>query len=129
MRFVLPALLGTLLLILWWTNPGEEEFSAFLSDEVSQIVGNAGEAGGGAMGFLTDRLGRAAGEALGGILGGAAASEFERSNYGVASTYTLDLNGRASGGTWTFLGIAGQFVPTEQPENLETLVRDMVSRR
>ncbi|MEM1056979.1 MAG: DUF4359 domain-containing protein [Bacteroidota bacterium] len=129
MRYVIPVLIGTLVAILWWTNPQEDQFTKFLADEVSGIVGDAGEDAGGALGFLTERLGRAAGDALGDIVGAAAAREFERSDYLVASTYTLDLNGRASGGTWTFLGIAGQFVPTEQPENLETLVRDMMSRR
>ncbi|MEM6327807.1 MAG: DUF4359 domain-containing protein [Bacteroidota bacterium] len=133
MRFLLPILIGTLLVILWWTNPEDEQFTSFLVDEVVTIVGDLGEdagrATGGALGFLTERLGRAAGEAAGTVAGRAASQEFERSNYGIASTYTLDLNGRASGGEWTFLGVAGQFVPIKEPENLETLVRGILSGR
>ena len=128
MRFVLPILLGTLLLILWWTNPDEPQFTNFLADEVSQIAGDMGEQAGGAINFLTARLGRATGERAGQVLGREASNLFERKNYGVVSLYELDLNGRASGGTWTFIGVAGQFYPIEEPENLESLVRNNLAR-
>lgn len=133
MRFIVPVLLIVLGAVLWMTNPGEEQFTEFLTEEVTQIAGNAGAEGagaaGGALGFLTERLGREVGETLGAAIAREASTKFERSSYGVASTYTLDLNGRASGGTWEFVGVAGQFYPIEQPENLETLVRDMLARR
>ncbi|HIG75811.1 MAG TPA: DUF4359 domain-containing protein [Bacteroidetes bacterium] len=133
MRFLLFGLILALAALLWWTNPEEEQFTTFVTEEVTERLGNVGadgaRAAGGAMGFIAERLGREAGQAIGGALGRAASEEFERSNYLVASTYTLDLNGRASGGEWTFLGIAGQFFPLEQPENLETLIRDLTSRR
>lgn len=125
MRFVLPVLIGTLVLVLWWFNPSQDQFKDFLGEEVSARMGQAAEDAGSATGFLTERLGRAAGDAAGRAIGRGAADQFERNSYGVASTYTLDLNGRRPGGEWQFLGIAGQFVPTKTPENLETLVRDL----
>lgn len=132
MRLVLPILIGTLLVVLWWFNPTEDQFQDFLTQEIRTMVSNAGaEAGrtaGGAMGFLTERLGRAAGDAAGNVAGREASSMFERESYGVASTYTLDLNGRRPDGEWTFLGIAGQFVPVNKPENLEQLLRDQLAR-
>ena len=128
MRFILPILIGTLLLILWWTNPDETQFSDFLADEVSEIAGDAGEEAGGAMNFLTQRLGREIGDLAGQALGRQASGMFERESYGVASTYELDLNGRASGGTWKFVGVAGQFFPIEKPDDLETLVRNQFAR-
>ncbi|OZC04178.1 hypothetical protein [Rubricoccus marinus] len=132
MRIVLPILIGTLLLVLWWFNPNEDQFAVFLTDELRAVAGNAGEqageAAGGAVGFLTGRLGRAVGDAAGRAAGREASGLFERENYGIASTYELDLNGRREGGEWVFLGIAGQFVPIKQPEDLQTLVRDQIAR-
>ena len=131
MRFGLPILIGTLLVVLWWFNPTEEQFQEFLTEEIRGIASDAGaDAGrtaGGAMGFLTERLGRAAGDAAGRAAGRQASGMFERESYGVASMYTLDLNGRREGGEWKFLGIAGQFVPIDQPENLDVLVRDQLA--
>ena len=126
MRFIGPLLLLALLLALAWFNPSTEQFNTFLSEEVAARVGEtAGEAGR-ATGFLTERLGRAAGDAIGRSAGREIAGRFERSNYLLASTYSLDLNGRREGGEWVFLGIAGQFVPLETPENLQTLIRDVL---
>ena len=125
MRFVGPILFFTLLGALWFFNPGPDQFSAFLSEEIAERLGEAGEDAG-AMGFLNDRLGRAVTDAAGDAIGRGVAGRFERSNYLLASTYSLDLNGRREGGEWTFLGIAGQFFPLEAPENAETLIRDLV---
>ena len=128
MRFILPILIGTLLVILWWTNPDTTQFSNFLADEVSEITGDVGEQAGGARDFLTERLGREVIDLAGQALGRQASGLFERKSYGVASTYELDLNGRASGGTWKFVGVAGQFFPIEEPEKLESLVRNQFAR-
>jgi len=132
MRFVLPILLGTLLIVLWWFNPKEEQFTDFLTQEISALTANAGEEAGRATGGVTSvlagRLGRAVGDAAGRAVGREASGMFERKSYGVASMYTLDLNGRRPEGEWKFLGIAGQFVPIEQPENLQQLIRDQLAR-
>ena len=129
-RFILFILFGTLLSALFVMNPGEEAFGEFLSTKVSEIGGDLGEdAGGGALGFLTERLGRAAGETAGAAAGARASRLFERSNYLIASTYTLDLNGRREGGEWQFLGIAGQFVPTKKPDDLPRLIQQSVLGR
>ncbi len=132
MRFILPVLIGTLLLVLWWFNPNEDQFAVFLTDEIRTVAGDAGEeagrAAGGAMGFLTGRLGREVGDAAGRAAGREASSRFERESYGVASTYTLDLNGRRPEGEWVFLGAAGQFFPLKQPEDLQSLLRDQLAR-
>jgi hypothetical protein len=44
----------------------------------------------------------------------------DRKNYFVFSTYTIDLDGPDEvGNEWEFLGIADQFIQTEQPESME----------
>lgn len=100
--FGLALALGALYLL----NPGPDTFEEFLSTEMAERA--RGESGGGAGGFLADRIGRSA---------GAAASDlFDREDYKVASVYTADFNGRRPGGEWTFLGIAGWFIPLERPD-------------
>jgi len=103
--------------ILFVLNPGPEKFKEYLQTELAaQAEARArqagervgGEVGGAAAGFLAERLGRRA--------GGAASDFFGRENYYVASIYTADLNGRQPGGAWTFLGIAGWFIPLEKPD-------------
>lgn len=103
--------------LLYALNPGPEKFREFLQEELAAQAeqrareageATAGELGGDVAGFLAARLGRRAGDL--------ASDAFERDDYYVASVYTADLNGRRPGGAWKFLGIAGWFVPLEQPE-------------
>ncbi len=112
-------LLGLILLagILYVLNPGPDKFKEFLREELAEQAAErareagevaGGELGGNVAGFIADRLGRRAGDL--------ASDAFGREDYYVASVYTADLNGRRPGGAWKFLGIAGWFVPLEQPE-------------
>lgn len=103
--------------ILFVLNPGPEKFREFLSEEMAARAEaqarEAGEQVGGSVGrdvggFLAGRLGRRAGNL--------ASDAFGREDYHVASVYTADLNGRQPGGAWKFLGIAGWFIPLEEPE-------------
>ena len=49
------------------------------------------------------------------------AERAERTNYGLASIYDLDLTGpNVLGGEYRFLGIAGQFIPLAPPAPEET---------
>ena len=132
-RFILLILIGTLVSLLVVLNPNEEDFSVFMSDTAAEVMGDAGaaagEAGGGALGFLTERLGREAGEAAGSELGRRASGLFERSNYVLGSVYTLDLNGRREGGEWTFVGVASQFFPISEPDDLPRLLANRLAGR
>lgn len=92
--------------VLYLLNPGPETFEEYLSAEMAERARGAG--GGAASDFLNDRLGR--------TVGAAASNLFEREDYKVASVYTADLNGRMPGGEWTFLGVAGWFIPLDGPE-------------
>ena len=90
---------------LYVLKPGDEEFQAFVTDEIAAQIG--GEEGGGLGSFLSRRLGRAA--------GGLAADFFSREDYVLWCIYTADLNGRAPDGEWRFLGIAGTFITLDRP--------------
>ncbi|MEM1116002.1 MAG: hypothetical protein AAF845_10370 [Bacteroidota bacterium] len=104
-------------ILLYVLNPGPETFKEFLQEEIAARAEaearEAGEAIGGSIGrdvggFLAGRLGREVGDI--------ASDVFVREDYYLASVYTADLNDRGPGGAWRFLGIAGWFVPLEQPE-------------
>ena len=112
-------LIGLVILagVLYLLNPGPDKFKVFLQEEIAEQAEararEAGEAAGGSIGgdvagFLAGRLGRRAGDV--------ASDVFSREDYYLASVYTADLNGRRPGGAWKFLGIAGWFIPLEQPE-------------
>lgn len=111
--------LGFILVVtaLYFLNPGPAQFEKFIVREGGQYAadaaGDVGEAVAGANGrdvasWLAERVGRE--------VAGEAAQAFERENYHVASTYSIDLNGRRPGGEWTFLGVANVFFPIEKPE-------------
>ena len=102
---------------LYFLNPGPAQFETFLEREggryAAEAAGDVGEQVAGGTGrevasWLAERVGRE--------VAGEASRAFERENYHVASTYSVDLNGRRPGGEWTFLGIANVFFPIEQPE-------------
>ena len=93
------------------TNPGPDEFAAFVDEEVgARLAEEAADLPGG--GILGD---------LGGLAAGRIAQRYaDRDNYGVASVYTLDLDGRARDEVqWRFLGIATLFVPLQTPDGAE----------
>ena len=109
--------LAIVAVLLFFLNPGPEDFRVFLTEELSdraereaRAAGEsvAGRFGGDVAGVLARRLGREAGDL--------ASDAFERENYYVASVYFVDVNGRRPGGEWEFLGIAGQFFPIEEIE-------------
>lgn len=86
---------------LYWTNPDQEAFSAYLAEYVQHEL--ADDAPG------ETELGRKLRKGLGQIAGAAGSQLAERSDYGVASVYTIDIAGKAH----VFLGVAGQFLPVK----------------
>ena len=95
---------------LYFLNPGPEKFEDFLRKEGGAFFGDKAEevSGGGVTAWLAERVGRE--------VAGQASRAFERENYHVASLYHVDVNGRAPGGEWEFLGIANVFIPITTPE-------------
>lgn len=100
---------GTLALF----NPTETDFANFaqekaqtiVSDRVRESAGYMGEMGASMMGMLARQV---------------ASGSVERSNYVIASLYTIDLNGpQRGGGEWVFLGAGGQFFELERPAILD----------
>ncbi len=101
---------GTMLYVL---NPGPEAFEHFYRLDTAERAEARARAGDSLLAstpsrvFLADRTGRAVSDA--------ADVGYERVDYHVASLYRVDANEGRAGGKWTYLGIAGWFVPTEQP--------------
>ena len=79
----------------------QEAFSAYLAEYVQHEL--ADDAPG------ETALGRKLRQGLGQIAGAAGSQLAERSDYGVASVYTIDIAGKAH----VFLGVAGQFLPVK----------------
>ena len=83
---------------LYWTNPDQEAFSAYLAEYVQHEL--ADDAPG------ETEVGRKLRKGLGQIAGAAGSRLAERKDLGVASLYTIDLAGESH----VFLGVAGQFL-------------------
>jgi len=95
--------------LLLFTNPSMGDFTAFVEDELSERI--LGEVGDSAGGRLLAGIGS-------GLVGAVADGATERSNFLVASTYTIDLDGSDEpGNQWRFLGIGGQFIELENPDD------------
>lgn len=99
------------IIALMYFNPDMDDFKLFVEDRSEQI--------------LLDEAGdNAFGKALSGI-GSSLAGTFvdritTRRNFFVFSTYTVDLDGpNEEGNEWRFVGIAGRFLTTEEPEDLK----------
>ncbi|SRR5690554_6923476 len=98
------------IIALMYFNPDMDDFRLFVEDRSEQ--------------FLLEETGDDAfGRALSGI-GSSLAGTFvdritTRRNFFVFSTYTIDLDGpQEEGNEWRFVGIAGRFLTTEEPEGL-----------
>ena len=103
--------------MLYVLNPGPEQFESFLRLDTAERVEDAARAAdptldGTSQTFLADRTGR--------DVGGATGLPFEREDYHVWSLYRADRSVQHLGSAWTFLGIAGWFVPIDQPEPGDT---------
>ena len=94
------ALVGVLIL----SNPTTEDFSRRYADEINRDV--AQELG------LSGNLGNLLGSATQGLIEEALAQETRRNNYVVASVFSVPLSGE----DLRVLGVAGQFVPLNQPQ-------------
>ena len=105
------ALFLVLLAVLAFTNPGMDEFKDFAEAQSEQLL--LRETGDTGLGRFLSRLG-------GSLAGSLVDRVTERANYGVASVYTIDLDPEvAEGDEWRFLGIAGQFLELERPDELQ----------
>ncbi|MEM6646266.1 MAG: DUF4359 domain-containing protein [Bacteroidota bacterium] len=95
--------------LLLFTNPSMSDFTTFVEDKLSdEIIGEVGDSAGGR---LLAGLGS-------GLVGMIADGATERSNFLVASTYTIDIDGSDEpGNQWRFLGIGGQFIELESPDD------------
>ena len=99
--------------MLYVLNPRTEAFAAFYRLDHAERAEAAARAAdstrtGTSHVFLADRTGRAVSDA--------ADIPFDRTNYHLGSLYRVDTNAEQDGGEWTFLGVAGWFIPVEQPE-------------
>ena len=98
--------------MLYVLNPRAEAFAAFYRLDHAERAEAAARAAdstrtGTSHVFLADRTGRA--------IGDGEDVPFDRTNYHLGSLYRVDVNADQAGGEWTFLGVAGWFVPVEQP--------------
>lgn len=101
-------LLAAVLFLLFLTNPGPDEFEAFVDERVGEQIAAQNLPGGG---ILSE---------LGGLAAGQLVRRYaDRDNYLIFSVYTLDLDGRARDEQdWKFLGIATFFFELERPAAL-----------
>jgi hypothetical protein len=102
------------LVVLAAMNPQPDDFQRFAAEQLESRIQTE----------VRDRTG-GRGSALGNLLAGAGADladryverATDRTNYLVASTYTVDLDGPSGDELeWTFLGIGGRFVPLDGPK-------------
>lgn len=103
---VVVAMLAVIALAIF--NPGMDDFRLFVTDRAEEMI--LQEAG-------DTALGRALSGAGGSLAGQYVDRITERHNYILFSTYTIDFDGRESEEErWRFLGLAGQFLELERPE-------------
>ena len=100
------------IVVLAIMNPQMNDFESFAAEQLeAQLQGKLQERTGDSV------LGRTLAGAGAGIASQYLDRFVTRENYVVASVYTVDLDGEsASELEWEFLGVAGQFVPLETPE-------------
>jgi hypothetical protein len=92
-------------------NPEMPDFQVFVETQSERIL--VQETGNTALGQLLSGAGAS-------LLGGMIDQVTERDNYVLFSIYTIDLDGPdEEANEWQFLGIAGQFFETKQPEAVQ----------
>lgn len=107
-KFTIPILI---LVALMAFNPKKEKFYDLVESRSDEIFSN--ELGNSAVGGLLAELGS-------GLARNLAEKFTDRTNYLVASVYTIDLDGEEHDeNDWKFLGIAGQFIELQRPEALK----------
>lgn len=92
------------------TNPGMDAFATFVGEQSERILRE--ETG-------DTPLGRVLAGAGAGLASSYVGRVTTRQSYLLFSTYTLDLDGTPDDGNydWRFLGIGGQFVEWDHPED------------
>ncbi len=103
MRVLALALFIALVGVLTLSNPTTEAFAQRYADEINRDV--AQELG------LSGSLGNLLGNATQALIEEALAQETRRNNYAVASVFNVPLSGE----DLRVLGVAGQFIPLNQP--------------
>jgi len=91
------------------TNPSMDDFSTFISEYSEDVIER--EVGDSAVGRAIARFGSS-------LAGDLIERATERNNYVVLSTYAIGDNDE-SGDPWTFVGIGGQFLELNRPEDLQ----------
>lgn len=101
-------LLAAVLVLLFITNPGPDDFEAYVDRQVAAQIGAQEVPGGGLLGRL------------GGMAAGQIVRRYaHRDNYLVFSIYRLEFGGEEQGEQeWKFLGLATFFFELERPEAL-----------
>ena len=109
-RFVSITVVLLVLGALVVTNPGMEAFSTFVGEQSERILQE--ETG-------DTPLGRVIAGAGAGLARSYVDRVTTRQSYLLFSTYTLDLDGTPDDGDydWRFLGIGGQFIEWDHPED------------
>jgi len=109
-RFVIFLAAALLLGGLIATNPGMDAFATFVGEQSERILRN--ETG-------DTPLGRVIAGAGAGLASSYVDRVTTRQSYLLFSTYTLDLSGTPNDGDydWRFLGIGGQFIELDHPDD------------
>lgn len=96
---------------LAWSNPGMEAFKEYTEGHAEQLL--LRETG-------DTRVGRVLSEVGGSLAGAFVDRVSERDNYLLFSVYSIDLDGEEDAeAEWRFLGVAGQFIEFQKPEEKE----------
>ncbi len=109
-RFVFLLIAVLLLGGLVATNPGMDAFATFVGEQSERILRDE---------TSDTPLGRVIAGAGAGLASSYAERVMTRQSYLLFSTYTLDLDGKPDDGDydWRFLGIGGQFVELDHPDD------------
>ncbi len=110
MRILLALIAGFGLAVLVFTNPGPDDFEAFVRTRTETTIRR--EAGDGSFGRLLSRFGSQ-------VTGALVNRVSDRDDYGLFSVYTIDFGGDGhSDERWRFVGVAGHFFEWEAPASL-----------
>ncbi|WP_456430230.1 DUF4359 domain-containing protein [Rhodocaloribacter sp.] len=110
MRTLLALLAGFGLAVLVFTNPGPDDFRAFVRARSEAAIRR--ETGEGTFGRLLSRFGAQ-------VAGALVNRVSDRDDYGLFSVYTIDFGGDGQPDErWRFVGAAGRFFEIEAPASL-----------
>ncbi len=110
MRILLSLLAGFALAALVFTNPGMDDFQAFVRARSETVI--RGEAGEGTFARMLSRFGAQ-------VAGALVNRVSDRDDYGLFSVYTIDFGGDGQADErWRFIGAAGRFFEIDAPASL-----------